>query len=127
MFIHAGSHASGEARATLVAGIFMNSNGVGNYAIKLDKAAEFTMMGGYATQQVVSVINNISTGGFDNHAVYNLTSHSVEIWDDTTGVQITNNKAMSILHPNMPDGDPSVAGQLYRVSGSNNEVRWSTG
>lgn len=46
---------------------------------------------------------------------------------DTTGVVEMHDRDGNVIYPNMPDGDPSVAGALYRVSTGNNQVRWSTG
>ena len=119
LFISAGGTVGGRAKVTLVAGVFMRSNGApgGEYVIKLHRATQFTIVGGYASDQTINVINNVIPGTDDNYAVYNLTSNSVEIWDDTTGVQITNNMAGDILYPNMPTSDPSVAGELWHSSG----------
>jgi hypothetical protein len=119
-----GPASAGEVRALTIIGAYMNSRTTGNHAIKITRVAELNIVGGYANQQATSVIDNDSTGGYDNHTVLNFVSNDVEIWNTTDGVNLTNNLAGKIIYPEMPTS-AGVAGELWYDATDSNRVKMS--
>ncbi len=115
-FVVAGDDDEGHCRGITLINPYINA-GSADHSIVLKRAADFLLIGGYANNNAVSVINNQTAGAaYNNYRVIGFRSDDA-IWDDTTRVEETIDTNRKTLYPNMPVADPEVDGQLWSDSG----------